>query len=78
MPEISNYPKQFFFFNINIAVYKLNNDKYTFIKYYENENATNKPHYLLILSYNEVKNHYELLFYIDCKLNNENAIPIKN
>ena len=56
---------------------ELNNNKYTFIKYYENEN-NNKPNYLLILSCNEIINHYELLYHKDCNLIEQNFIHINN
>ena len=51
-----------YFFNINIAVYKLNDSKYTLIRYYENENNDN-PNFLIIFSFNENIKYYDLLYF---------------
>ena len=69
-----------FIFNINIAVYKAkdNDNNYKFIRYYENINTAKEQLPLIILSFDESIQHYQLLIYNTKNVLNNNINEINN
>ena len=69
-----------FIFNINIAVYKDkdHDNNYKLLRYFENINSDKEQLPLIILSYNESIQHYQLLIYNTKNVLNNNINEINN